>query len=102
MVCVILKYKEKESRRERVEPYVALVDMGLIWSIATPTAEDRQTINDTPYKWADYVHKVSSIILPRLYSNDNELQGKAHIPNIYMKVISRTFPLCKGVQNATV
>ena len=59
------------------EPYVALVDMGMIWSMATPTAEDRQTQDDTPYKWSDYVHKVSSIILARhgdtdriIYVND--------------------------------
>ena len=45
------------------EPYVALVDMGMIWSMATPTEEDRQTQDGTPYKWSDYVHKVSSIIL---------------------------------------
>ena len=25
------------------EPYVALIDMGMIWRMATPTAEDRQT-----------------------------------------------------------
>ena len=34
-------------------------------SIATPTAEDRQTQDGTPYKWSDYVHKVSSVILAR-------------------------------------
>ena len=47
------------------EPYVALVDMGMIGSLATPTAEDRQTQYGIPCKWSDYVHKVSSIILAR-------------------------------------
>ena len=47
------------------EPYVALVDMGMIWRMATPSAEDRQTQDGTPYKWLDYVHKVSSIIFAR-------------------------------------
>ena len=47
------------------EPYIALIDMGMIWRMATPSAEDRQTQDGTPYKWSDYVHKVSSIILAR-------------------------------------
>ncbi|KAJ8375166.1 hypothetical protein SKAU_G00057460 [Synaphobranchus kaupii] len=89
------------------EPYIALVDMGMIWRMATPSAEDRQTQDGTPYKWLDYVHKVSSIILARhgdadriicvndpydaAYSTkDNErdlrVQGKAHVPNTYMKL----------------
>ena len=32
------------------EPYVALVDMGMTWRMATPTAEDRQTQGGTLYK----------------------------------------------------
>ena len=47
------------------EPYVALVHLDMIWKMATPTAEDRQTQDDTPYKWSDYMHKVSSIIHAR-------------------------------------
>ena len=94
------------------EPYTALIDMGMIWRIATPSAEDRQMQYGTPYKWSDYVHKVSSIILAchgdaeriicvnDLYdapysTKDNErdlrVQGKAHIPNAYMK-LSDLFP----------
>jgi hypothetical protein len=42
------------------EPYIALIDMGMIWRMATPTAEDRQTQDGNPYKWSDYVQKVSS------------------------------------------
>jgi hypothetical protein len=44
------------------EPYTALIDMGMIWRMATPSAEDRKKQDGTPYKWSDYVHKVSSII----------------------------------------
>ena len=36
-------------------------DLGM----ASPSAEDRQTQDGTPYKWSDYVHKVSSIVLVR-------------------------------------
>jgi len=35
------------------------------WRMASPSAEDRQTQDGTPYKWSDYVHKVSSIVLVR-------------------------------------
>jgi hypothetical protein len=94
------------------EPYTAVIDMGMIWRMATPSAEDRQTQLGTPYKWSDYVEKVSSIILAR-HSNaeriicvndpydapystkdderDLRVQGKEHIPNTYMK-LSDTFP----------
>ena len=89
------------------EPYVALVNMGMIWRITTPTAEDRQTQDGTLYKWSDYVHKVSSIIFARhgdadriicvndpydapYLTKDEErdlrVQGKAHVPNTYMKL----------------
>ena len=44
------------------EPYIALIDMGMILRMATPTAEDRQTQDVTPYKWSNYVQKASSII----------------------------------------
>ena len=49
------------------EPYIAIVDMGMIWRMATPSAEDRQTQDGAPYKWSDYVHKLASIILSRHY-----------------------------------
>jgi hypothetical protein len=89
------------------EPYIAVVDIGMIWRMATPTAEDRQTQDGTPYKWSDYVHKLTSSILSRYrdakriicvndpydtaYSTkyddrDLRVQGKAHIPNTYMKL----------------
>jgi len=75
--------------------------------MATPSAEDRQTQDGTPYKWSDYVHNVSSIIFARHgdadriicvndpygapYSTkdderDMRVQGKAHVPNTYMKL----------------
>ena len=47
------------------EPYTALIDMGMIWRMATPSAEDWRTEDGTLYKWSDYVHHVSSIIFTR-------------------------------------
>ena len=47
------------------EPYTALIDMGMVWRMATPSTEDRQKPDSTPYTWSDYVHKLISIILAR-------------------------------------
>ena len=54
------------------EPYTALIDMGMIWRMVTPSAEDRQTLNGTPYKWSDYDQKISSIIFAR-HSNASQI-----------------------------
>ena len=74
--------------------------------MATPTPEDRQTQDGTPFKWSDYVQKVSSTIFAHhdnatriicvndpyntAYSTkDNErdlrVQGRTYVPNTYMK-----------------
>ena len=89
------------------KPYVAVVDMDMIWSMAAPTAEDRQMEDGTPYNWSDYVQKVSSVIIARhgdtdriicvndpydaAYSTkdderDLRVQGNAHVPNTYMNL----------------
>ncbi len=89
------------------EPYTALIDMGMIWRMATPSVEDRQTQDGTPYKWSDFVHKVSSIIIACHHDADRiicvndpydtafstkdderdlRVQAKAHVPNTYMKL----------------
>ena len=80
--------------------------------MATPTSEDRQMQDGTPYKWSNYVHKVSSIILAchgdadciirvnypynAAYSTkdngrDLRVQGTAHVPNTFLK-LADTFP----------
>ena len=135
VVCVTLKYKEgrveewialfnstgtyRKTQKSNLiqklflqyvdlqEPYGSLVDMDMIWNMATPIAEDRQTEDGTPCKWLDYVHKLLSIILARhgdadriicvndpydaAYSTkdderDLRVQGKAHSPNTYMNL----------------
>ena len=98
------------------EPYITLTDKGMIWRMAIPSAEDRQMQDGTPYKWLDYVHKLSSIILARhgyaeriicvndpydpAYSTiDDEknmrVQGNMHVPNMYMKLID-PFPFARA------
>lgn len=97
------------------ESYIALIDMGMVWRMATPSAEDRQKQDATSYKWSDYAHKVSSIILARhanahcifcvndpydtAYSvKDDEramrVQGRVHVPNVFMK-LNDPFPSAK-------
>ena len=52
---------------EEPENFVSLVDMGLIWRLATPTPEDRETRkrDGSEYRWSDYLDKISNIILSR-------------------------------------
>ena len=47
--------------------YVALVDMGFIWRLSTPTPADREFDHrcGSEYKWADFGKKVISIITSR-------------------------------------
>ena len=91
----VQKDREKQAHSEVLFPacrsYIALIDMGKI-------------IRHNPYKWSDYVQKVSSIIFRHnnathiicvndpydtAYSTkddkqDLRVQGRAHVPNIYM------------------
>ncbi|MES9880814.1 MAG: hypothetical protein ABW185_08030 [Sedimenticola sp.] len=52
---------------EKPSDYVSLVDMGLIWRLATPTPEDREARkrDGSDYKWSDYLDKICNIILSR-------------------------------------
>ncbi|MES9882370.1 MAG: hypothetical protein ABW185_15975 [Sedimenticola sp.] len=89
-----------------VPSYTALVDMGMIWRSATPTAEDREKGDGSAYTWGDYGNKVSSMVLTRhadattiicvndpydhtesIKDDERELriQGQGHVPNVFMK-----------------
>ena len=47
------KSKQKRSMNTIPEPdtYISIIDMGLIWHLATPTTEDREKINGIKYTW---------------------------------------------------
>ena len=45
--------------------YIALLDMGFIWRLATPTKEDREKPDKTKYTWGDYSDKLHDIVLRR-------------------------------------
>ena len=89
-----------------VQSYTALVDMGMIWRLASPTAEDREKGDGSPYTWGNYTNKIASMILARhvdattiicindpydytesIKDDERELriQGQNHIPNVFMK-----------------
>ena len=45
--------------------YIALVDMGLMWRLATPTKEDREKPDKTKYTWGDYRDKLHDTVMRR-------------------------------------
>eukprot|EP00794_Sanderia_malayensis_P000931 gene931-241_t len=48
-----------------MDSYTAIVDMGFIWRLATPTTEDREKNDGTYYTWNDYADRVFSLVLSR-------------------------------------
>ena len=52
---------------EKPHDFISIVDMGLIWRLATPNSEDRETRkrDGSEYRWNDYLDKILSIIISR-------------------------------------
>ena len=52
---------------EELEDHISLVDMGMIWHLATPTPEDREARkrDGSNYTWMDYLKKICGMILSR-------------------------------------
>ena len=52
---------------EKPRDHISLVDMGLIWRLAAPTPEDRESWkrDDSKYHWGDYLDKICSMIFSR-------------------------------------
>ena len=67
--------------------YISLVDMGLIWRLASPTSDDHdgKTHSGTDYLWRDYLNKVYSMIY---YSRHNNATTIILINNNYTVVAS--------------
>ena len=80
--------------------------MGMIWILATPTVEDRDTGDGSPYARGDYANMMASMLLVRhtvansiICVNDTcgqtepikdderelQIQGHGHIHNVFMK-----------------
>ena len=45
--------------------YIGIIDMGFIWRLATPSAEDREKKDETCYSWGDYAKKMFDMIIGR-------------------------------------
>ena len=110
------KLQQKLSMNTIPEPdtYISIIDMGLIWHLATPTTEDREKMDGTKFTWGDFADKLVHFLLARHkhaeqiicvndpynlpYSiKDSERilrQENLNIPNIYMK-LGDVFPSCK-------
>ena len=99
-----------------VNSYTALVDMGMMWRLASPTAEERVKSDGSRYTWGDYANKIVSAILARhvnattiicindpydyaesIKDDERELriQGQGPIPNVYMKPADLFPTACK-------
>lgn len=48
-----------------LDSYIAIVDMGFIWRLSTPSAEDREKQDESTYTWADYATKMFNLIVKR-------------------------------------
>ena len=48
-----------------IRNYISIVDMGLIWRLATPSIADKDKNDGTCYSWKDYADKVFNLILSR-------------------------------------
>ena len=97
-----------EPIAEKPLDHISLVDMGLIWRLATPTSDDREARkrDGSEYHWDDYLEKIWTIILSRhsdarlvilindLYNlpfsikddeHDRRAAKHAKIPNVFPK-----------------
>ena len=61
------KLMEAMTLNDKPEPvnYTAVIDMGLIWRLASPTTEDRQKPDGTTYTWGDYAQKLVELVITR-------------------------------------
>ena len=59
--CKLLEMFNLEPVAEKPCGHVSLVDMGLIWRLATPTAEDRESKkrDGSEYHWSGYLDKIA-------------------------------------------
>ena len=45
-----------------LDTYIAIIDMGFIWRLSTPTGEDREKNDETDFTWSDYAAKMFQLI----------------------------------------
>ena len=64
------KIKEKMDRfppEPSLDESVGIIDMGFLWRMANPTADDREVVKRSGrnYTWGDYAKKVVSLLSSR-------------------------------------
>ena len=52
--------------------YIAILDMGFIWRLSTPSLEDRERSDGTSFTWIDYASKICSVLMIR-HKNASQL-----------------------------
>ncbi|KAL8563613.1 hypothetical protein ACOMHN_024714 [Nucella lapillus] len=115
MKSKMLELFNKDPVAQKPQTYISIVDMGMIWRLATPTPDDREARkrDGSYYSWNDYLHNICAIIFSR-HANaspyiilindkydlpfsikDDEHDRRAakhgHIPNVFPKP-EDTFP----------
>ena len=50
---------------QTLDSYIALIEMGFIWRLATPSPEDREKDDETHFTWLDYANKLFSLVMAR-------------------------------------
>ena len=65
----LLELFKLDPEIEKPRDHISLVDMGLIWRLATPTPEDRETgkRDGSEYHWGDYLDKICAMIFSNAY-----------------------------------
>ena len=63
----LLQSFEKKPVIEKPHTYSSIVDMGLIWRLATPTSEDREVKrrSGSDFLWGDYLEKICCLVHSR-------------------------------------
>ena len=63
----LLQSFSRQPQMEHPASYVGVVDMGLIWRLASPTSDDRDHKKrcGAEYTWQDYIDKVCSMVFSR-------------------------------------
>ena len=62
--CTLANEMDLQPLTQPPKQYIGIVDKGLIWHLATPTADDREEKkrDGSDYKWGDYLEKIGTII----------------------------------------
>ena len=63
----ILDMLKLKTVADEPRDHIAIIDMGMIWRLATPTSKDREIKkrDGTHYLWSDYLNKICMIVFSR-------------------------------------